>query len=159
MASDLKRSFDRYYLGMSALEIRQSDWAKGVDRLPYNTVLYLDMIAFNPGITASQISERLGLTKATVSATISRLVERGMIVSERSSEDGRVRNLRLSYPMAEVYEMSDRSVAWMVSRLESMYSPDDVSRFAEMLEMASEILEEWTPEASADRSRAEGLST
>lgn len=53
--------------------------------------------------------------------------------------------------MEEVYGMSDRSVAWMVSRLESMYPPEDVSRFAEMLDAASDILEEWTPEASGER--------
>lgn len=143
MAADLRASFDRYYISMSVMEIHQSDWANGVDRLPYNTVLYLDLIAFEPGTTASKIAERLGLTKATVTATLNRLEDKGYIVRETSDTDARVRELRLSDDMAAAYTVGGRSMGWVADRMAELYSREDIERFCEMLDCASELMDRW----------------
>ena len=84
MGSDVKASLERFYVSTSMLEIRMSELTHGTERLPYITILYMDLIGFNPGITSSQIAEMLGVTKATVTSTVNRLVEKGYVVRERS---------------------------------------------------------------------------
>lgn len=145
--SDLKRAFERYYLSVSTLELRQSDAYGEAGRLPYNTVLYLDLIAFNPGCTVTQLAEVLGVTKATVTVTVNRLVDKGMVVRERSPDDGRVRHLRLSEGMRRAYGESEGVMAWLSTELESRYPRRDIERFCRMLDDASDIMDSWRPDA------------
>lgn len=77
MSNDVKDSLERFYVSTSEVEIRMSEMTHGTERLPYITILYMDLIAYNPGITSSQIAERLGVTKATVTSTVNRLVDKG----------------------------------------------------------------------------------
>ena len=126
MGSDVKASLERFYVSTSMLEIRMSELTHGTDRLPYITILYMDLIGFNPGITSSQIAEMLGVTKATVTSTVNRLVEKGYVVRERSEDDGRVRNLRLSDRTMEDYRMESRLFGRASAMLCDRYTPEEV---------------------------------
>ncbi len=137
----LRRSVDRYYMSMSVQELRQSDSFPGASRLPYNTVLYLDLIYFHPGCTVSRLAEILGVTKATVTMTVNRLEAKGLVVRERSGEDGRVRNLRLSDELESEYRSYGRAASVMVSRMLERFGTDDVELFCSMLDYASDVLE------------------
>ena len=146
MGSDVKASLERFYVSTSMLEIRMSELTHGTDRLPYITILYMDLIGFNPigfnpGITSSQIAEMLGVTKATVTSTVNRLVEKGYVVRERSEDDGRVRNLRLSDRTMEDYRMESRLFGRASAMLGERYSPEEVAMFCEMMDSLSEFLD------------------
>jgi DNA-binding MarR family transcriptional regulator len=57
----------------------------------------LQSLAFNPGTTVTEIAERLGLAKSSVSVVIDRLVKEGLVKrSERSQKDRRKIALRLT---------------------------------------------------------------
>ena len=139
--SDVKASLERFYVSTSMLEIRMSELTHGTDRLPYITILYMDLIGFNPGITSSQIAEMLGVTKATVTSTVNRLVEKGYVVRERSEDDGRVRNLRLSDRTMEDYKMESRLFGRASAMLSERYTPEEVARFCEMMDSLSEFFD------------------
>ena len=153
MGSDVKASLERFYVSTSMLEIRMSELTHGTDRLPYITILYMDLIGFNPGITSSQIAEMLGVTKATVTSTVNRLVEKGYVVRERSEDDGRVRNLRLSDRTMEDYRMESRLFGRASAMFGERYSPEEVAMFCEMMDSLSEFLDACgsDPEGSGDR--------
>ena len=152
MSNDVKDSLERFYVSTSMLEIRMSELTHGTDRLPYITILYMDLIGFNPGITSSQIAERLGVTKATVTSTVNRLVDKGYVVRERSEDDGRVRPLRLSERTREDYEMESRLIARVASRMAEEYTPSS------MLDRASGIMAELSSDSVPDGS-ADALGT
>ena len=146
MQNEVKDSLERHYISVSELEIRMSELTHGIDRLPYITILYMDMIGFNPGITSSQIAERLGVTKATVTSTVNRLVEKGYVVRERSEDDGRVRPLRLSERTREDYEREGRMMARVASRLCEEFSEEELRGFCRILDRASELMPEMSSE-------------
>ena len=64
----------------------------------------------NPGITASQLKEHLGLSQSTVAGIISRLETKGLIEKVSDQEDGRKtilmpteNGLALKEPLKEIY--------------------------------------------------------
>lgn len=143
---DIMRCFRRNYLSMSGMEIRQSDIYGDAGRLPYNSVLYLDIIAMNPGCTITKMSEMLGVTKATVTMTVNRLVDKGMVVRERTPEDGRVRKLFLSERMREAYDRTDGIISELADTLSDMHTPEEVDLFCRMMDEASELMDSWKRE-------------
>lgn len=140
-APDFKRSFDRLYLSWAVSDIRNSDFSCGLDRLPYNSVLYLDIIHSSPGITPSELARKLGVTKATVTVTVNRLVSKGLVVRDRSEEDGRVRNLRVSDAISKAYELDDRDMSEISRTMSEMYTPEELAKFCEMIDRVSDLIE------------------
>lgn len=141
-----RRSFDRFYLSLSVSEIRESFICEDVDRLPYNTVLYLNLIGFTPGITQSELGERLGISKASVTRTVNRLVSKGLVVRERSEEDGRVRKLRLSDEIQRSYDFNNRKFSYLSENVIGDFGPEDMERLCDVLDRLSDLLDRWNPD-------------
>lgn len=152
----IKRCIDRFYLSMSASEIRESFLYESVNRLPYNTVLYLNLIGLNPGITQSEIGDKLGVSKSTVTLTVSRLESKGLIVRERSDEDGRVRKLRLSDEIQKVYDKDNMKMITIMSTLRDEFGSEEQEVFCTMLDRLSELFDDWESEGAGS---AEGESS
>lgn len=144
----IKRCIDRFYLSMSASEIRESFLYESVNRLPYNTVLYLNLIGLNPGITQSEIGDKLGVSKSTVTLTVSRLESKGLIVRERSDEDGRVRKLRLSDEIQKVYDKDNMKMITIMSTLRDEFGSEEQEVFCTMLDRLSELFDDWESEGA-----------
>ncbi len=147
--SELSECFNRHYLNLSLFELRNTDISGDAGRLPYNSTLYLDLIAFNPGCTSTQLAEMLGVTKATVTVTVNRLVKRGLVERERSAMDGRIRYLRLSERVSEVYSIISGMLERISTGLEMRYTPEEIALFRRMLDDASDMV----GVLSANRSR------
>ena len=64
--------------------------------LPAAEIQIIHTIGVNPGITVTELSSQLGLTKGTVSPMVNRLVKRGYLGKSKSSEDGRKVQLRIT---------------------------------------------------------------
>lgn len=138
---DVKGSLQRFYLSLSVVEVRNSSMFGEADRMPYNSVLYLDYISARPGCTASELAEVMGVTKATVSATISRLEDKGMIVRERSESDGRVRHIYLSEEMQRSYREYEVIVTKMIEKVVADHSEEELEAFTGILGELSAMLE------------------
>lgn len=141
--NDVKEALDRFYLGLSVMEIRNASLFGEADRMPYNSVLYLDYICARPGCTASDLAEAIGVTKATVSATLSRLEEKGMIVRERSESDGRVRHIYLSEEMQRSYDAYGDIVSAMIDKVVEGRSEEELEAFASILNEMSGMIEAY----------------
>ena len=139
--TDVKSALDRFYLSLSVLEIRNSSMFGEADRLPYNSVLYLDFISVCPGCTASDIAEAIGVTKATVSMTLSRLEEKGMIQRTRSESDGRVRHISLTERIQEPYSRYGDMVSSLVGEVAAEHTEEELETFVRILGEISAKLE------------------
>lgn len=90
----LEQELERFYSSVRMSELRFSGrFGSDVD---YRSLLYLDLIRYEEGCTASKISEMLGVDKSTVSKKIDSPVARGMAVKVRDPDDGRIQRLALS---------------------------------------------------------------
>jgi len=66
--------------------------------IPYNALDFntIGALRVNPGLSASALTEFLGVAPTTTSSVIARLVKRGLVLRNRDPNDGRAASLILS---------------------------------------------------------------
>lgn len=107
----------------------------------YRSLLYLDLIRYEEGCTASKISEMLGVDKSTVSKKIDSLVARGMAVKVRDPDDGRIQRLALSEEWRTMYDENDAPYDRVLERLETELSDSEKAVVCRALGIFSEELD------------------
>lgn len=119
----LEQELERFYSSVRMSELRFSGrFDSDVD---YRSLLYLDLIRYEEGCTASKISEMLGVDKSTVSKKIDSLVARGMAVKVRDPDDGRIQRLALSEEWRTMYDENDAPYDRVLERLETELSDSE----------------------------------
>ena len=135
----LEQELERFYSSVRMSELRFSGrFGSDVD---YRSLLYLDLIRYEEGCTASKISEMLGVDKSTVSKKIDFLVARGMAVKVRDPDDGRIQRLALSEEWRAMYDENDASYDRALERLEAELSDSEKAVVCRALGIFSEELD------------------
>lgn len=134
----LEQELERFYSSVRMSELRFSGrFGSDVD---YRSLLYLDLIRYEEGCTASKISEMLGVDKSTVSKKIDSLVARGMAVKVRDPDDGRIQRLALSEEWRTMYDENDAPYDRVLERLETELSDSEKAVVCRALGIFSEEL-------------------
>lgn len=135
----LEQELERFYSSVRMSELRFSGrFGSDVD---YRSLLYLDLIRYEEGCTASKISEMLGVDKSTVSKKIDSLVARGMAVKVRDPDDGRIQRLALSEEWRTMYDENDAPYDRVFERLETELSDSEKAVVCRALGIFSEELD------------------
>lgn len=135
----LEQELERFYSSARMSELRFSGrFGSDVD---YRSLLYLDLIRYEEGCTASKISEMLGVDKSTVSKKIDSLVARGMAVKVRDPDDGRIQRLALSEEWRAMYDENDAPYDRALERLEAELSDSEKAVVCRALGIFSEELD------------------
>ena len=135
----LEQELERFYSSVRMSELRFSGrFGSDVD---YRSLLYLDLIRYEEGCTASKISEMLGVDKSTVSKKIDSLVARGMDVKVRDPDDGRIQRLALSEEWRTMYDENDAPYDRVLERLEKELSDSEKAVVCRALGIFSEELD------------------
>lgn len=135
----LEQELERFYSSVRMSELRFSGrFGSDVD---YRSLLYLDLIRYEEGCTASKISEMLGVDKSTVSKKIDSLVARGMAVKVRDPDDGRIQRLALSEEWRVMYDENDAPYDRALERLEAELSDSEKAVVCRALGIFSEELD------------------
>ncbi len=135
----LEQELERFYSSVRMSELRFSGrFGSDVD---YRSLLYLDLIRYEEGCTASKISEMLGVDKSTVSKKIDSLVARGMAVKVRDPDDGRIQRLALSEVWRAMYDENDAPYDRALERLEAELSDSEKAVVCRALGIFSEELD------------------
>lgn len=135
----LEQELKRFYSSVRMSELRFSGrFGSDVD---YRSLLYLDLIRYKEGCTASKISEMLGVDKSTVSKKIDSLVARGMAVKVRDPDDGRIQRLALSEEWRTMYDENDAPYDRVLERLETELSDSEKAVVCRALGIFSEELD------------------
>lgn len=135
----LEQELERFYSSVRMSELRFSGrFGSDVD---YRSLLYLDLIRYEEGCTASKISEMLGVDKSTVSKKIDSLVARGMAVKVRDPDDGRIQRLALSEEWRAMYNENDAPYDRALERLEAELSDSEKAVVCRALGIFSEELD------------------
>lgn len=135
----MEQELERFYSSVRMSELRFSGrFGSDVD---YRSLLYLDLIRYEEGCTASKISEMLGVDKSTVSKKIDSLVARGMAVKVRDPDDGRIQRLALSEEWRTMYDENDAPYDRVLERLETELSDSEKAVVCRALGIFSEELD------------------
>lgn len=135
----LEQELEHFYSSVRMSELRFGGrFGSDVD---YRSLLYLDLIRYEEGCTASKISEMLGVDKSTVSKKIDSLVARGMAVKVRDPDDGRIQRLALSEEWRTMYDENDAPYDRVLERLETELSDSEKAVVCRALGIFSEELD------------------
>ena len=135
----LEQELERFYSSVRMSELRFSGrFGSDVD---YRSLLYLDLIRYEEGCTASKISGLRGVDKSTVSKKIDFLVARGMAVKVRDPDDGRIQRLALSEEWRAMYDENDAPYDRALERLEAELSDSEKAVVCRALGIFSEELD------------------
>jgi DNA-binding MarR family transcriptional regulator len=98
----------------------------------------LETIQDCPGATLTQIAEILGVTKATVSVSVNRLVSKGYLVKNRMEHDRRKSGLQLTEKGEECCKKHKQFHDMLV---ESLLREFDIASYPEILTSMQALLE------------------
>lgn len=95
-------------------------------------------------MTITELSRMLGVSAPSASAMVDRLVERGILIRERSRQDRRKVVVRVSEDVAEDIEQIEQTILGEFVDIIEKIGPASARKWCEALEQVKRILDEKT---------------
>ena len=130
---DLRQRMERLFVDrtVSELQLANSDTYQSVT---YNSLLYLDLIAYTPDCTAGYLAETLHVAPSAITSKVRELERLGLVTRTRSERDKRVYYLHINEKLRAEYRAYDRILYGALDELEARYTPQQVDLLCEMLD-------------------------
>lgn len=103
--------------------------AEEMSELTVRQIYYLDLIKEFENPTASELAQKLGVTKPTVTNTLNYLIEKGFVEKIRSDVDRRVYHLHLTDQGYKITELHDEAHKEFVSILTESLNSQEIDQF------------------------------
>ena len=133
----LREMLDKFYYDIAISELRLMNSKKLDDKITYNSLLYLDLIAYTENCTVSYLAETLNIAKSAVTLKVKELEKLGVVEKTQSKQDKRTFYLSLTPKSAQIYEFYDSAFYGAISEIEHTYCSEDIEKFCEILGVAS----------------------
>lgn len=130
---DIKKQMERFYLDMVVNELRLAGSGR-YQKITYNSLLYLDLIAYKENCTVSYLAEVLHIAKSAVTLKIQELEKLGLVEKKQSNTDKRVFYLYVNRTLLEEYKTYDNVLYKALDKLEEAFSAEQMDIFCCMLE-------------------------
>ncbi len=102
------------------------------------TLYYIRMMK---GCTSSELAQLFHVNKSAISALISRLEEKQLIVRKRNDTDRRLVHLSLTQEGETLYQESNKKIHDVVENFISQFSDDEIESFMKTYEKLALILD------------------
>ncbi len=119
-------------LSLKAVE-QQASRRAGVGRLTIAQLQYIDAIHQLGQPTITEIAARLGITKASVTAGVNKLVSLGYAVKAQSSDDRRALHVSLTAAGQQVVAAKHQALAEYSAFLDAALSEEEARQFQHIL--------------------------
>lgn len=146
----LRSVVDRFYLDMVINELRLAN-DRTLRHVTYNSLLYLDMIAYQPDCTVSSIADALHIAKSAVTLKVKELERQGLVTKTQSAEDRRVYHLAVNPGVLEAYRAYDRVLYRALDEIETRYSQDELQILCGMLDTINRHFEQENQRQEGNR--------
>ena len=134
---NLRDSLNRLYYNMTIYDVRYVNRSI-TGNLSYNSIMYLDIIAYQDNCTVSSIAETLGISKPAVTKKVNELIRLGHVVKTQSGKD-----LRVSDELQKNSVVYDRPFERALRTIEKKYSPEQLAVLGDIMDIYSqEIMKE-----------------
>lgn len=139
---DLKNSLSRLYYNMTVHDIRYVNRTI-TGNLSYNSIMYLDIIAFQENCTVSSLAETLRISKPAVTKKVGELIQLGYVIKTQSEKDKRVYYLRISDELKKNAKVYDRPYSRALRTIENKYDKEQLAILCDIMDIYSrEIMKE-----------------
>ena len=95
--------------------------------------------------TINEFSSFVNISPPNAAYKINNLIQKGYVVKEQSPEDKREYHLHVTQKYVDYYNISYRYLSTVMDRIKDRFSPEDIAKLEEMLDVISE---EMMPEIS-----------
>lgn len=139
----LKDAVNHFFYTMTVNELQLMSEKFQSLNITYNSLLYLDLIAYTPNCTVTFLSQTLRISKPAVTMKVNELVRQGIVEKRQSEEDKRIHYLVLNEELRKIYDCYDRAMYQAISRANEQYSPEEQEIFCKILTtLEKEYMEE-----------------
>lgn len=137
---DLLTSYMGVYYETVLNELRLMNKTTISPNITYNSLLYLELIAYKEDCTVSYLAERLHVTKSAVTLKVNELIGAGLVQKTQSKADKRVYYLTLTDIAKNDYRNYDKPLQQAMERIKNKYSSTEI---ATVISVLNEIREEY----------------
>ena len=125
---------NRFYYQLTLKELRMMNHHQIHENITYNSLLYLDLIAYTPDCTAGYLAETLHVAPSAITSKVRELERLGLVTRTRSERDKRVYYLHINEQLRAEYRAYDQILYGALDELEARYTPQQVDLLCEMLD-------------------------
>lgn len=131
-------AINSFYYRMSINELKIMNEGDAYSKLPYNSVLIINIIEQIPDCTISKLARALCVTKSAVTIRVNELCAKGVVLKKQSETDKRVFILSLSDDMKKYISTYDRVLCDVENQLRRKYTSEQLQFFIEILNTINE---------------------
>lgn len=136
----LRKSLDTFYYSTALCDLRLMNRQLVDENITYNSLLYIELIyTMNGTCTASKLAELLHVSKPGVTLKLNELLRQGLITKTPDPNDKRKNYLSVNEDAIPQYKVFRRQDSEAIKRITDRFTPEEISKFCEMLDIISEI--------------------
>lgn len=137
---ELGKSLDKFYYSTALCDLRLMNRQFVDENITYNSLLYLEIIyTMNGTCTASRLAQMLNVSKPGVTLKLNELLRQGLITKTSDPKDKRKNYLAVNDDKVPQYKVFRRQDSEAIRRITDRFTPEEINKFCEMLDIISEI--------------------
>ena len=137
---ELRKSLDTFYYSTALCDLRLMNKQFVDENITYNSLLYIELIyTMNGTCTASKLTELLNVSKPGVTLKLNELLKQGLITKTPDPNDKRKNYLTVNEEAIPQYKVFRRQDSEAIKRIAERYTPEEIRKFCEMLDIISQI--------------------
>jgi len=118
---------------MTSFDIKVANQLEMTD-LKVKQLFYLKIIDDNESLTHSQLAEILQISKPSVTEIVNKLVSSNCIIKERSPEDGRVYNLKLTEKGKKIARIKKIGMKQFVDNITKILKDNEIDTLVKLFD-------------------------
>lgn len=137
---DLRKALDTFYYSTALCDLRLMNKQFIDENITYNSLLYIELIyTMNGSCTASKLAELLNVSKPGVTLKLNELLRQGLITKTPDPTDKRKNYLSVNDDAIPQYKVFRRQDSEAIKRITDRFTPEEIGKFCDMLDIISEI--------------------
>lgn len=137
---ELRKALDTFYYSSALCDLKLMNKQFVDENITYNSLLYIELIyTMNGTCTASKLAELLNVSKPGVTMKLNELLRQGLITKTPDPADKRKNYLTVNEEAIPQYKVFRRQDSEAIKRITDTFSPEEIGKFCQMLDIISEI--------------------
>lgn len=137
---ELRKALDTFYYSTALCDLRLMNKQFVDENITYNSLLYIELIyTMNGTCTASKLAELLHVSKPGVTLKLNELLRQGLITKTPDPHDKRKNYLSVNDDAIPQYKVFRRQDSEAIQRITDRFTPEEIGKFCEMLDIISDI--------------------
>ncbi len=129
----LQNTLNQFFYTMTINELQLMNEKFQSLNVTYNSLLYLDIIAYSDQCTTTFLAQSLHISKSAVTIKINEMVKQGLITRHQSEADKRVFYLKLNEDIADIYRKYDKALYKAIEVADKTYSKQELETFCKIM--------------------------